>query len=460
MTLEPALADAAGPGPIDPDLLRATLAPLAAKHRVPGAQLAVHHAGRTTAVEVGELEHGAGPSVPRDAAFAIGSVTKAFTATVAMTLVADEEVELDAPLGEYLPELDHQDGDATARLTLRQLLSHTSGLPEGPDSIDVAGSSIRRYVLDHCRATTVLFPPGTCFSYSNAGYVLVGHLIEVITGMTWWEATASILLRPLGVEPAFLAAPGPPLRPRPTATGHSVNPAVDRVRPVEQSLASAEAPCGGLAVSAVDLVAFGLIHLEGRPAVLPSPYAAQMRAPVPHAEPFGLADGWGLGLAVFDDGGDGSLVGVGHDGNANGTACYLRVAPGAGSVVALTSNANTGLTMWRELVGHLRRLGLPVTDSSSGRVLGRPAAAPPGCVGTYRNGDSEYCVTEEDGDVRLVIDGDLVARLAFYDGLAFAHEDVTSGERAHAGRFLRDRATGVVDRIQVGGRLARRADAP
>jgi hypothetical protein len=59
-----------------------------------------------------------------------------------------------------------------------------------------------------------------------------------------------------------------------------------------------------------------------------------------------------------------------------------------------------------------------------------------------------------------VIDGDLVARLAFYDGLAFAHEDVTSGERAHAGRFLRDRATGVVDRIQVGGRLARRADAP
>ncbi|MDQ3898413.1 MAG: beta-lactamase family protein [Actinomycetota bacterium] len=423
---------------------------------MPGAQLAVHHGGRTTAAEVGELEHGTGQAVDRHAAFAIGSITKSFTATVAVILAADEEVELDAPLGEYLPELGDRSGQVSARLTLRQLLSHTSGLPEGPESMDIGASSIRRYVLDHCRGSSVLFLPGTCFSYSNAGYVLVGHLIEVITGMTWWEATASILLRPLGVEPAFLATPDPGPLPRAMATGHSVNPSLDRIRPVEQSLALAEMPCGGLAASAVDLVALGLAHAEGRPGVLPSEYAAQMRRSVPNAEPFGLADGWGLGLAVFHDGGDGDLVGVGHDGNADGTACYLRVEPGGGSVVALTSNANTGLTMWRELVGELRRLGVPLMDYSPAGALRRPAAAPPGCAGSYLNGDSEYSVTEENGDVCLAVDGDLVARLAFYEGLVFSQRDPTSGAQTHAGRFLRDPASGEIDRIQVGGRLARR----
>ena len=450
------MAGAAGPASPDPDLLLATLAALAEKHRVPGAQLAVHHQGRTTALEVGELEHGTERPVDRDAAFAIGSITKSFTATVAMILVADEEVELDAPLGVYLPELGDRRRDPSAQLTLRQLLSHTSGLPEGPDSMDVAASSIRRYVVDHCRGSDLLFPPGTCFSYSNIGYVVVGHLIEVITGMTWWEATASILLRPLGIEPAFLVTPDRRPLPRPMATGHSVNPSVDRIRPVEQSLALAEMPCGGLAVSAADLVTFALTQLEGRTAAgLPSAYAEQMRQAVPNAEPLGLADGWGLGLAVFDDG-----RGVGHDGNANGTACYVRVEPRTGCVVALTSNSNTGLVMWRELVPELRGAGLPVMDYSVAGALSRPAVAAPDCEGSYVNGDSEYSVTaEENGDVSLAIDGDAVGRLGFYEGLVFSHQDVTSGEPTHVGRFLRDPVRGQVNGIQVGGRLARRRSA-
>ena len=455
------MAGAAGPGSPDPDLLLATFAALAEKHRVPGAQLAVHHRGRTTALQVGELEHGTGRPVDRDAAFAIGSITKSFTATVAMILVADEEVELDAPLGEYLPELGDRRRHPSAQLTLRQLLSHTSGLSEGPDSMDVAASSIRRYVVDHCRGSDLLFPPGTCFSYSNIGYVVIGHLIEVITGMTWWEATASILLRPLGIEPAFLVTPDPRPLERPMATGHSVNPAVDRIRPVEQSLALAEMPCGGLAVSAADLVSFALTQLEGRTAAgLPSAYAEEMRQAVPNAEPFGLADGWGLGLALFDDGGEGTLVGAGHDGNANGTACYIRIEPGTGCVVAMTSNSNTGLLMWRQLVRELRGVGLPVTDYSVASALSRPAAAAPDCEGTYVNGDSEYSVTaEQHGDMSLAIDGDAVGRLAFYEGLVFSHHDVTSGEPTLVGRFLRDPVSGHVDGIQVGGRLARRRSA-
>lgn len=439
--------------PSDPDRLSGTLSALARKHHVPGAQLAIHHGGETVAIEVGELEYGTGHRVTRDAAFPIGSISKTFTATLVMILVADGDLELDAPLGEYLPEL----GALGTELTLRQLLSHTGGLAEGPDAADVL-ASIRRYVLDHCRSQDLVLPPGTGFSYSNIGYVLVGHLIEAITGMSWWDAMRSILLRSLRIEPTFVGAAGFWPLDRPLATGHSVNPAVGRTRPVAQSLALAEAPAGGLAVSAMDLVTLGLTQLDGRgSALLPAAYAEQMRQAVPSAEPFGLADGWGLGLAAFrhED-----AVWVGHDGNADGTACYLRVDPVNGSVIAFTSNANLGVLLWQDLVAELRRAGLPIDGGSTVEALGRPAAPPPGCVGSYRNGDTEYLVTRQgNGKHCLVVDGEVVAWLTFHEGLMFSQQDVTSGQCMRAGRFLRDPVTGDVGGILVNGRVGRRQSA-
>jgi CubicO group peptidase (beta-lactamase class C family) len=440
---------------LDRDRLSGTLSALACRYQVPGAQLAIYHRGETVAVEVGELQHGTGHTVTWDAAFPIGSITKTFTATVAMILVADGDLELDAPLGEHLPELDNDLGN---ELTLRQVLSHTGGLAAGPDSAEVLTSSIRRYVLDHCRTENLVLPPGTGFSYSNVGYILAGHLIETITGMSWWDAIESILLWPLGIEPIFTcAADARPLN-HPLATGHSVNPAVARTRPVKQSLALAEAPAGGLAVSAVDLVALGLTQLDGRvPGLLPITYADQMRDAVPGAEPFGLADGWGLGLAVFRSG---ATTWVGHDGNADGTACYLRVEPTSGSVVAFTSNSNVGVGMWQELILELRDVGVPICNYSTIATLGRPTMAPRDCAGTYQNGDIEYSVTVQDnGNYHLAIDGETVSRLTFYDGLVFSQQDIASGQRIHAGRFLWNPASGDIDGIVVGGRVGRRQSA-
>lgn len=177
-------------------LIRAQMSTLARKHRVPGAQLAIHHDGETVDVEVGELQHGAARQVTRAAAFPVGSITKSFTATLAMVLVADGDLELDAPLGEYLSDLD----ELGERASLRHMLSHTSGLAAGPDSEDISSVSLARYVADHCRSHNLVQAPGTGFSYSNMAYVLVGRLIETVTGMSWREAMESILLRPLGIE--------------------------------------------------------------------------------------------------------------------------------------------------------------------------------------------------------------------------------------------------------------------
>lgn len=439
---------------------------LAARHQVPGAQLAVHSGGRTESVEYGELQHRSGPAVTGDACFPVGSISKLFTATLAMILVADGDLALDEPVRDLLDPAER--ARIAPDLTLRHLLSHTGGLPSGPAPAEVRATSPRRYLQDHCGGAT-LAPPGAFFSYSNLGYVLTGRLVEEVTGMGWQEAVTTILLAPLGIQARFLpenaAAVGAP----PLATGHSVNPASGRTRPVRQSLVAAEAPAGALAVSATGLLSVGLLHLApGRPRLLPPAYAAQMRAAVPGAEPYGLADGWGLGLAVYPGGV------VGHDGNAYGTSCHLRVDATEGWAISLTTNANSGTAMWPVLLDELAALGI-----GPGSLLAGAAPLPTGprptplvpsprqpaedtaltaCVGRYLNGDTEYVVVDAAGGLWLSVDGDPYARVALHPDLTFELHDPETGRLVPGGRFLRA-ATGAVERVQLGGRLASRDPA-
>lgn len=435
---------------VGPAWLAAELEALTGKHRVCGAQLAVCREDETVTTETGELEHGGGRAVTRDAAFPVGSVTKLFTATLAMVLVADGDLETDAPLGEYLPEL----GELGDLLTLRRLLSHTGGFASGPDSADLSSGSLRRYVADHCRTENLVLPPGAGFSYSNMGYVLTGRLIEAITGMSWAEAMTSIVLRPLGIAPAFICPVEFVPYARPIATGRSVNLTLGRTQPVRQSLAPAEAPAGALAVSAADLVALGRLHVPpGLPGLLPPSHAELMRRPVPDADPFGLADGWGLGPAVFH--GDGTDW-VGHDGNADGTACYVRIDPAGGWIIALTTNAGTGIGLWQDLLGRLAEAGIPLATEEPCATPTTYTAVTPDRIGVYANGDAEYAVSAAEGRLLLAVDGTKFVISTAADGLTFTLLDRSTGQRLPGGRFLRDPETGEINGLVINGRLGRR----
>lgn len=433
------------------DEMPARLSALARKHRVPGAQLAIHHDGATAASEVGELEFGTGRRVTRDAAFPVGSVTKSFTATVAMILAADGDVDLDTPIGDYIPDLS----DPAARLSLRHLLSHTGGLPDSSSIDDASISTPRRYIAAHVGRKDLVLPPGAGFSYSNPGYVLAGWLIETVTGMSWSEAMESILLRPLGIEPAFVNLPGATSSRRPFATGHSANISTGRIRPVPQSGPLGEAPAGALGLSAADLVQLGLIHVgPGASHLLPAAYADLMRQPVPGGDPAGLADGWGLGLAVFRHG---SAEWVGHDGNADGTCCHLRINPASGWVVALTTNANTGAGLWQDLLAELAQADVPIEPAREPSATGRAGAPPAGCTGTYINGDVEYTVgAGRHGSIQVSVDGDKPVPLTLHEDLTFSLPHPASGHRVFGGRFVPEPGTGEIYGIQVGGRLARK----
>jgi hypothetical protein len=179
-----------------------------------------------------------------------------------------------------------------------------------------------------------------------------------------------------------------------------------------------------------------------------------MHRPVPYAEPFGMADGWGLGLALYRNEGTAWL---GHDGTGDGTACHLRIHPDSGTVVALTTNASTGMAMWRALVDDLNRAGLPVASYNGPRRPSRPVPPPAGCTGRYVNGGTEYAVSPlPEEKMRLTVDGESYGELTSYAGLLFSMRDADTGDDDQTGRFLTDRRTGGIGWIQVGGRLARR----
>ncbi|MGW0537763.1 serine hydrolase domain-containing protein [Streptomyces sp. NPDC003032] len=420
---------------------------LARTHRVPGAQLALDTGSDVVAVHTGTADVTTGSPFTADTAVPLGSLTKPFTAALVMLLADDGDLDLDEPAAEHLVELAD-----TPEVTIRQLLSHTGGLPTGPDSDTAAATTPARYLTAVCTARDLLFTPGTDFSYSNAGYVAAGRLVETVTGMPWHEAVRALLLEPLGVLPAFVGDAAPV---RPVAAGHAVNTVTGQAVAARQNLASLEAPAGALLVSALDLVAFGNA-LTGRSDLLPPAVAKEMRRAETAADPGTLADGWGAGLALYQRDG---RAWCGHDGNAQGTSCHLRADPESGVVVAFTGNAGGATALWRDLAEYLDQLtGIRVPAEALTTDRGRPVGLPD-CAGTYRNGTMTYRVVPgPDGTPALSVDGDLPLPLVCYADLSCDLRDPATGRVEPGGRFHRDPATGTIDRVQISGRTARRAD--
>ncbi|MFI8769116.1 serine hydrolase domain-containing protein [Streptomyces sp. NPDC053792] len=411
------------------------LTELALRHGVPGAQLAVWHDGLLHTEETGETEAGSGRAVTAATAFPLGSLTKPFTATLAAQLVADGEADLDEPLAEQLGELRKG-----PEFTLRQVLSHTAGLAANTAELP-PGTTRARWLARHASEPAV-HEPGTVFSYSNPGYLIAGRLVEEITGLDWDEAVHAMVLQPLGHD---LAAP--------TAVGHLVRPDAPP-RPIrEQSVPPLEDPAAGLCLSARDLAVFGAAHLGLGPgaALLDAATARNMRRDVTEGlavGPSGLADGWGAGWSRYG-------TWFGHDGTGDGAWSHLRVHPSTGTVVALTANGSTGARLWESLLGRLRETGLEVGDHPRDPDDAEAAQAPPECVGHYANGDWSCRVGAGDGGLVLSVAGAAPVRLHVGEDLSFRtpSDGGPLAAMPYLGRFLRDPATGDVDRVQITGRL-------
>ncbi|MFF3734378.1 serine hydrolase domain-containing protein [Streptomyces sp. NPDC002476] len=435
---------------------------LAREHRVTGAQIALYHAGTLHAHSYGTESVRTGRPVTQQTAFPFGSVTKFFTAALVMQLVSDGDIDLDEPLADLLPELRTPGGSGTGlgAATVRQLLSHTAGLPDSIEYADMRGPSYRRFAAA-CAQAPALHAPGLAFSYSNTGYCLLGAVVEAVAGMDWWTAMDSCLLRPLGIEPAFLHDPRPGSAPaaRSIADGHAVRADSDNAEIVDHMTDLSLAAAGGLVGSAVDLVTAARLHLDDRTRfahehLLPEDAVRLMHEPVPVAEPFGLADAWGLGLMSHRSAGG---VWFGHDGAVGGASCNMRLHPAGNTALALTANSTAGPRLWEALVTELRAAGLDLGHYRLPEPDAPQITEPDAYLGTYANGDLHlvvmpgpdgglYLTRADYADYRLTIHTDdrFVARDNEHDGLPIV------------GRFVRERSGGPIVLLQYGGRALQR----
>ncbi|MFK0291903.1 serine hydrolase domain-containing protein [Streptomyces sp. NPDC090442] len=196
------------------DAVRQGLQRLVHDDRFPAALAAgTDRDGRTHHYAAGVADLRTGARVPLGGQVRVGSNTKPFTATVVLQLVGEGKVALDAPVERYLPGLVRGKGNDGRRITVRQLLQHTSGLPDYVEFLGDFPAYRHRYVqpralLDLALAHKPLFDPGTDWSYSNTNYVLAGLLVERVTGRPLAEQITRRVIDRIGLHHTYFPGVG------------------------------------------------------------------------------------------------------------------------------------------------------------------------------------------------------------------------------------------------------------
>jgi CubicO group peptidase (beta-lactamase class C family) len=170
-------------------------------NRVPGGALAVVDGDGEVHLRGFGVTGRGGEEVTPDTAFVIGSTTKSMTALAVMQLVEDGAIGLDDPLAQHLDDFEVRPGAWSGRVTVRRLLEHTSGLPP------LAGSPDTTWLRDvpiveaarQVNGSELVSEPGTAWRYTNANYVLLGALIEEVTGRPYADHLEERVFAPLGM---------------------------------------------------------------------------------------------------------------------------------------------------------------------------------------------------------------------------------------------------------------------
>ena len=228
--------------------------------------------------------------------FAIASITKTFTATIVLQLAEEGRLELSQPVSELLPDLDLVSG-----VTVEQLLSHTSGVPDllAPMRPDMTATPNRSFTPDEVLAHLgpAWFAPGTSWGYSNTNYLLLGMLVEAVTGNTLETELRQQLLAPLGLD----------------ATGTLLTPDAPSLLP--PAWASAFHGSGAMYSTAEDLLRWGNAL-----------YASSVLSAASRARMLDFGDhGYGLGAQLIDLG-QGRMA-YGHSGLLKGFISLLVRLP-------------------------------------------------------------------------------------------------------------------------------------
>lgn len=296
------------------------------EHQVPGVAVGVLEDGAERHEAFGVTSVDNPLEVTPDTRFQIGSISKTFTGTAAMYLVAEGELDLDRPVREYLPELALADADATAQVTMRHLLSHTGGwVGDYFDDTGWGDDAVAQYVT-RMRTLPQQTPVGELWAYNNAGFALAGRVIELVTGRRFEDVVRERVLEPLELTSSTYW-PWEVMTER-FVVGHLAHDGVVEVArpwPVGRSAH----PAGGITSTTRDLLRYARLHLDP-PAAL---------APMQEPQAPAAGEGEWVGLTWY---GENSFGTIRHGGGTMGQLSQLVLQPSSGFALAVLTNQSPG----------------------------------------------------------------------------------------------------------------------
>ncbi|WP_372460049.1 serine hydrolase domain-containing protein, partial [Streptomyces anatolicus] len=283
--------------------------------------------------------------------YRIGSVTKTFVATVLLQLEAEGALDLDDKVGKWLPGVVEGNGHDGDRITVRQLLNHTSGIynvtadPGFRRKVFTEDFLAHRYDTWTPRQQVAIamrhepdFAPGTGWRYSNTNYVLAGMIIEKVTGVPYGTAIRQRVIEPLGLRAT--SAPGTKsAMPKPSSRAYTKLSGAPGAKnhDVTSLNPSVAGPAGEMISNSTDLNRFYTALLRGK--LLPKRQLAAMKSAVPKGEDR-PGRRYGLGLEPFKTS-CGTVV-WGHSGDIHGSASVAGVTADSRHALALNFNGPGG----------------------------------------------------------------------------------------------------------------------
>lgn len=330
-----AAVDAARAAPLPADQARAidqAVEAVLARTGTPSASIAV--------VENGQLAYAKAygkarldpdqPAAPQDR-YAIGSVSKQFTAASILLLAQDGKLSLDDPVGKYVPGLT--DGD---RITLRQVLSHTSGYrdywPQDYVFPEMRAPTTPDHILAKWARTPLDFQPGDQWQYSNTGYTIAGLVVEKVSGTSLWDFEQKHIFQPLHMTGVTQVDDGP--LEAPDAAGYT-RYAIGPVRPAPKEGKGWLFSAGALAMRPTDLAIWNISQID-QSLLSPASYK-QMRTPIILND--GKNSNYALGLDVEVK--DGHLR-LSHGGEVSGFTSENQVFPDQKAAITVLTNSDFG----------------------------------------------------------------------------------------------------------------------
>ncbi|WHY27007.1 serine hydrolase domain-containing protein [Bacillus wiedmannii] len=305
----------------------------------PGILVKTYEGGKTWGYAAGVANLSTKKPMKTDFRFRIASVTKTFTATVVLQLAGENRLNLDDSIEKWLPGVIQGNGYDAKQITIRQILNHTSGIAEysRTKEADFFKNRNKSFTAEDLVKLGLSLPPdfapGKGWSYSNTGYVLLGILIEKVTGNSYAEEIENRIIEPLELSNTFLPGNSSVIPGTNHARGYFQPDGASELKDITYYNPSIGSSAGDMISTADDLNKFFSYLLSGK--LLKEQQLKQMLTTVPT----GSAEIVGYGLGIYETRLPNGVSIWGHSGGIPGFSTFAGGTLGGKHTLAVNLNS-------------------------------------------------------------------------------------------------------------------------